>query len=131
MPDYLSKSDIAQELSAAGFGNKTQISRMLDGLAELAVDELSNGEDFLIPGIVKISWAYQPPKKKGERWKKGEEVNSFGNIVVKETDSPPIKAAVALKASLRGQVGKLRVKKEEASDFLKTSAGKNVKARKG
>lgn len=131
MPDYMSKSEIATELADRGLGGRVQISRILDGLADLAAEETGAGEDFVVPGICKIGWAYRAPKAKGERWHKGDEVQGFGGITtVKETDSPPVKAAVKLKASLMGKVGRNRVGTKEMAPFLKSKAGKNVVARK-
>lgn len=128
----MSKSEIATELAERGLGGRMQISRMLDGLADLAAEETGAGEDFVVPGICKISWAYRKPQAKGARWKKGDEVQGFGGIVsVKETDSPVVKPAVKLKASLLGKVGRNRVGTKEQSAFLKSKAGKNVVARKG
>jgi nucleoid DNA-binding protein len=131
MPDYLSKSDIAQLLADEGLGGKQQISRMLDGLADLAAEEVGAGNDFQVPGIAKLSWSYRPPKAKGERWRKGDEVTGFGGITsVKDSDSPAQKAHVKLNVKPFGKTSKLRVSKAEMSAFLKSKAGKNVVSRK-
>lgn len=131
MPDYMSKSEIAEVLAERGFGGKQQITRMLGGLADLAAEETSNGEDFVVPGIVKIGWAYAPAKAKGERWLAGDEVAGIGGIVqVKETDSPAQKQRVKLGVKLMGTVGKNRVGTKEMATFLRSKAGKNVIARK-
>lgn len=131
MPDYLSKSQISAELAARGIGGRIQINNILDGLAELAAEEIEAGNDFQVPGIVKIAWSYRAPQTKGARWKKGDEVTGFGGIAnVKTEDSPPVKPAVKLRAALRGRVGKSRVSATEMSAFLKSKAGKAVVARK-
>jgi hypothetical protein len=131
VPDYLSKTEIAAELSDRGLGGKRQIANILDGLADLAAEETGGGEDFVVPGICKIGWAYRAPKAKGERWKKGDEVVGFGGIAsVKDTDSPAQKAAVKLRPTLMGKVGKNRVGTKEQSAFLKSKSGKNVVSRK-
>jgi hypothetical protein len=131
VPDYLSKSEIAEELAGRGLGGKRQISNILDGLADLAAEETALGEDFVIPGIVKIGWAYRPPKGKGERWKKGDEVQGFGGITnVKDTDSPAQKATVKLRPTLMGKVRGNKVSPKSTGTFLRSKAGKNVVARK-
>lgn len=131
MPDYMTKTDIAAELASRGLGGRVQISRILDGLADLAAEETGSGEDFVVPGICKVSWAYRAPKGKGERWKKGDEVQGFGGIVnVKDTDSPAQKATVKLRAAPFGKVGRNRVKTENRAAFLKSKAGKTVVKRK-
>jgi hypothetical protein len=132
MPNYLSKTEIAQCLADMGLGQRVQISRILDGLAELAEEEVSEGNDFVVPNIVKVKWAYRKPKAKGDRWKAGDEVTGFGGITsVKEKDSPVVRPAVSLKAAPFGKVGKLRVSKAEMSAFLRSKSGKAVAGRLG
>jgi nucleoid DNA-binding protein len=134
VPDYMTKGEIAAELADRGHGGKVQIRRMLDGLAELAEEKLSEGSDFLVPGIVKISYKYRKPQKKGERWKKGETVIGFGGVEsVKEEDSPPVKAQIKLMPSLTGIVYRLKpsTKSEAQAAFIKSKAGKNIIKRKG
>jgi nucleoid DNA-binding protein len=127
----MSKSEIATELAERGLGGKRQISNVLDALADLAMEETGAGEDFVIPGICKIGWSYRAPKAKGERWKKGDSVVGFGGIEnVKDSDSPAQKAAVKLRPTLMGKVGKNRVGTKEQTGFLKSKAGKNVISRK-
>ena len=131
MASHLSKSEIAAALAEDGLGGKQQISRILDALADLAASEIEAGEDFVVPGICKVSYSYTPPKAKGERWKKGEEVVGFGGITsVKDTDSPAQKARVKLRAAPAGAVGKLRIGNKEQSAFLRSKAGKFVITRK-
>lgn len=127
----MSKGEIAQELSERGLGGKRLIMNVLDGLAELAAEETAAGEDFLVPGICKISWAYAPAQAKGARWHKGDEVVGFGGITqVKESDSPARKQRVKLAVRLAGAVGKNRVSSKEMSTFLRSKPGKNVISRK-
>jgi hypothetical protein len=106
----------------------------LDGLATLAAEEIEAGEDFTIPGVAKLTFTYAAPKKKGERWKKGDEVVGFGGIAsIKDTDSPPVKPRIRLKATPTGAVAKLRpgTKPDAQAAFLKSAAGKAVIKRKG
>lgn len=129
----LSKSQIAGELADMGLGGKRQITNILDGLAELAEDEINLGEDFTVPGICKVAYTYRPANAKGERWKKGEEVVGFGGIAsIKDADSPATKQKIGLRASPTGRVGKLKpgTKPPVQAAFLKSKTGKAVIARK-
>ena len=130
----LTKSELCAELSEMGLGGKTQIRNILDGLAEIAEDEIANGEDFTVPGICRLAWTYRKPQAKGARWKKGEEVVGFGGVAtVKDSDSPAVKAQARLKAYPTGATarGKPSTKPEAQAAFLKSKAGKNVASRKG
>lgn len=127
----MSRTEIAQELADRGLGGKRQILNILDGLSDLASEQTAAGEDFVVPGIVKIAYAYRAPSAKGSRWKKGDEVIGFGGVAnVKDTDSPAQKAAVKLRATLTGKTGRNRVGTKEMSTFLRSRAGKRVVARK-
>lgn len=86
---------IAEELDAA----KSDVREVLDLLAEVAEDEISQGNDFTIPGIGKIKFNYTPPLKKGEKYKKGETYIGFGGIEnVAEADSKARKQSIKLRA---------------------------------
>jgi nucleoid DNA-binding protein len=130
----LSKSQIAAELEARGLGRKRQISNVLDGLADLAQEQIAAGEDFTVPGIARISFAYQPALKKGEKYKKGDTVVGFGGIEQeKDADSPARKASVKLRVTAASAVKRIVPSKTDAvgqSSFLKSRAGKAVIARK-
>lgn len=134
----LTKSQLAQEIADVLAEDGTtiplrNIKDTLDGLAVVALEQVEAGNDLTIPGVAKLHYTYRAPKKKGERWKKGDEVTGFGGITeVKDADSPPVKAAIKLKASPTGQVGKVRPgsKPEQQAAFLKTAAGKTVVKRK-
>lgn len=130
----LSKTEIISGISAQTGIGKGLVKHVLDDLAALAEAEVAKGEDFTVPGIARISWAYRKPQKKGERWKKGETVQGFGGVEsVKDSDSPPVKAKARLTARPTGIVGQNKPKSspEEQAAFLKTSAGKAVAKRKG
>ena len=130
----LTKSQLVAELVESGAGDKKHVTNMLNALADIALDELELGNDFVVPGVVKLHYTYRKPQKKGERWKKGETVTGFGGIEsVKDSDSPPVKAAIKLRASLTGAVarGKPGSKPEAQSAFLKSKAGRAVVRRKG
>lgn len=116
-----------------GYDNvsKRVISDTLDGLAVIAEEQIAAGEDFTIPGVVKIAWSYVTPRKKGEMYKKGETYIGFGGIeTVAEADSKPRKESVKLRASVLAAIKRLGPTKETAARFMSTKTGKAVKARK-
>jgi hypothetical protein len=76
------------------------VKNVIDALADLAAEELSKGEDFTLPGVVKLKWAYTAPRKKGEQYKKGDTYNSFGTEKTAEQDSPARKQSIRLKPYL-------------------------------
>jgi nucleoid DNA-binding protein len=129
----LTKTHIAQVIEAMTGVKPNLVKNVLDALAELALDEISQGEDFTVPGIAKLSYSYRAPQKKGDRWSKGQEVVGFGGIAsVKDADSPPVKALIKLRASLTGAVSRNKpgTKPEAQAAFMKTKAAKRVIARK-
>jgi hypothetical protein len=128
----LTKHETAVEIGEiCGLGTTT-IKNVLDALAQVAAEELAAGEDFTVPGIVKVRWTYRSALAKGERWKKGAEVVGFGGIAsVKDSDSPARKASIGMRASLVGTVNKLKPKKAEMSTFMKTKTAKAVATRVG
>jgi hypothetical protein len=90
----LSKNQIAAELEERGLGRRRQIANILDGLASLAAEEIASGQDFTVPGIVKVGWAYTSPLAKGEKHRKGETYVGFGGQeITAEADSKPRKAS--------------------------------------
>jgi len=130
----LTKNDIAQEIEEMTGVKPNLVKNVMDAMAEIAADEVANGEDFAIPGIERIVWRYRKPQAKGARWKKGEEVQGFGGIVqTKDSDSPPVKAQARLVAVPTGDVNRAKPKRDPVSQaaFLKTRAGKAIAARRG
>jgi hypothetical protein len=130
----LTKMEIARELEAEGLGRARQIANILDGLANLAASEIGQGEDFTVPGIVKVAYTYTPAVKKGERFLKGDTYVGFGGEEkVAEADSPARKAKIKLAARPAGHVARLKPgsKPEAQSAFLKSKAGRAVVRRKG
>lgn len=120
---------LVDDLVERGAGDAAHVRNMLRHLADAASDAASTGEDFTVPGIVKIKFAYKAPQKKGERWTKGMEVAGFGGLVsIKDDDSPATKARVTLKPSLTGDVyrSKPGSKPEAQALYLKTKVGKAV-----
>jgi hypothetical protein len=106
---------------------------VLRSLADAAADAVEYGDDFTVPGIVKLQYAYRPAQKKGARWAKGDTVTGFGGIEsVKDEASPPVTAQIKLRANLTGDVRRLKpsAKPDEQTAFIKSKAGKNVVSRK-
>lgn len=132
MAAHLTKSQIAAELVALGAGDKKHVTNMLDKLAQLAAEEIEDGNDFVIPNVVKISYRYKASQKKGDRYKAGDTVKGPQGERVADADSPARKASVKLVAAPYGAVAKLKPGNAEGqAAFLKTKAGKNVVSRKG
>lgn len=130
----LTKSELIDILVEDGAGDRRHVSNMLNTLAAVGLEEIEAGEDFIIPGLVKIFYTYRKPQKKGERWKKGETRVGFGGVeTVADSDSPPVKPAVRLKAAPTGAIARAKPKTslEAQSAFLKSAAGKAVAKRKG
>lgn len=111
----LTKGQIAQELEDRGIGKKNQMMRALTALADIAAEEVGNGEDFTVPGICRVRYAYTTPRKKGEVY------IGFGGEEVKADKARPEKIRIA--ASAAGPLKKLLPSKG-------SKAYKNVVARK-
>jgi len=126
----LSKSQIADELAAQGLGGKRQITNILNELAELAADEIAEGEDFVVPGIAKVSWAYTAAQKKGEKYKKGDTYIGFGGIEnTAEADSKARPERIRLRATAAAPLKRLGPSKSNAA-FGKSKTARAVRARK-
>lgn len=126
----LSKTELTAEISEMTGVGRHLIKNILDAMAEVAEDEIKEGNDFTVPGVCRVYWLYTAPAKKGERYQKGDTYASFGGEKVAETDSPARKANVRLKAAPTGAVGRAAPKKNDRSRFLQTRAGKAIAARK-
>lgn len=128
----LSKSQIAAELADRGLGGKTQITNILNGLADLAAEEIAQGEDFTVPGIAAVKWSHTAPRAKGQMYKKGQEYVGFGGgVKVAEADSKARKAKVIAKASLAAPIKRIVPTRSGAEEFAKSKVGKAVARRKG
>jgi len=124
LPDSISESNVERACR-----NVTKI--VLDQLASLAQTELSEGETFTVPGVARVEYRYTAPKKKGERWKKGDEYEDrFDDNAKKmrETDSPPVAAKVVMRANPVIPVARLKPKRDPESQkaFFASTAGKNI-----
>jgi len=129
----LTKNQIAADIAQDTGVGQNLVKHVLDSLAELAATEVADGEDFTVPGVVRLSFTYRAPQKKGAKYKKGEKYTGFGGVeVTAEEDSKPVTEMVKLKAFPVGAVGQAKPgsKPEAQKDFLKSAAGKNVRSRK-
>jgi nucleoid DNA-binding protein len=128
----LTKTQIVDELVAKGAGDKRHVNNMLKALEEVAVEQIAKGEDFALPGVARVEYVYRAPKRKGERWTKGQTVSTMRGEEIKDSDSPPVAERCVLKAKPIGTVAKLRpgTKPEAQKEFFKTRAAKAVRARK-
>lgn len=129
----LNRGQLIEALVDRGAGDRKHVGNVLKHLAEVAEDEIGEGNDFVIPGVVRIDWQYRDPQKRGERWKKGDEVTGFGGIAsVKDADSPAVAARVKLRAVPTGAVARLKPgsKPEVQKEFLKGKVGRAIARRK-
>lgn len=130
----LTKNELAREVEAETGVKPNLVKNVLDAVAVIAQDEISRGNDFSVPGLVRIAWSYTKPRKKGEMFKKGETKVGFGGIeTVAEADSPARKPSVKLRAVPAAPIKAVAPKRdaEQQAAFLKTPAGKGITKRKG
>merc|ERR1712100_358250 len=69
----ISKGGIADAMATACETKKSDMSKVLDALAELAESEIKKGK-FTIPGIAMVKTRYKPATKAGKRMAFGKEV---------------------------------------------------------
>lgn len=126
----LNRTEICREISSSTGLGQLAVKHVLDDLAELAGEELEDGNDFVVPGICKVKYTHVPAQTKGSRWVKGDIVaNPFTKEeVVKEKDSPPVKARIRMTIGPLGIVRKLKPgsKPEAQAAFIKSKTGKAV-----
>ena len=68
------KGGIADALATATESKKSEMSKILDALAELATAETKKTGKFVIPGICMIKKRHKPARKAGKRMAFGKEV---------------------------------------------------------
>merc|ERR1711959_871553 len=68
------KGGIADALAAAWEAKKSEMSKALDALAELAAKEVKSTGKFTIPGICMVKPRHKPATKAGKRMAFGKEV---------------------------------------------------------
>merc|ERR1719478_1012973 len=69
----ISKGGIADALAAACETKRSEMTKVLGALAELAATEIKKGK-FTIPGIAMVKTRYKPATKAGKRMAFGKEV---------------------------------------------------------
>lgn len=129
----LTKNQIAAAISAETGLGINSVKHVLEDLADLAAQEIEDGEDFTVPGICKLMYTYRAPQKKGSKYKKGDTYVGFGGVEqTAEADSKPVSEQIKLKAAPTGAVARIKPgnKPEAQAAFLKTPAGKAVRKRK-
>ena len=131
--NMLTKNQIAADIADDTGVGQNLVKHVLDSLAELAAEEIKAGEDFTIPGVVRLSFSYRAPLRKGAKYKKGETYTGFGGVEqTAEEDSKPVTEMIKLKAFPVGAVNQAKPgsKPEAQKVFLKSAAGKAVRTRK-
>merc|ERR1711988_2073731 len=88
----LSKGAVADAVGAACDMKKTEVSKVLEALAELAGKEVKATGKFTIPGICMVKSRFKPASKAGKRMAFGKEVK------VKAKPARTIVKAFAVKA---------------------------------
>jgi nucleoid DNA-binding protein len=130
----LTKNDIAREVEADTGLKPNLVKRVIDSIADIAADEISQGNDFTLPGLVRISYRYTAPRKKGESYRKGETYVGFGGVEqTAEADSKARAAKIKLVATPATPVKKHMPKSSDQaaqSAFLKSKVGKAIAKRK-
>merc|ERR1719355_241011 len=70
----INKSAIADVLAAACEAKRSEMSKALDALAELAAKETKSTGKFTIPGICMVKTRHKPATKAGKRVAFGKEI---------------------------------------------------------
>ena len=63
----MAKSTLADALGAKCMQRRKEILKVLEALAEVAIDEVKNKGKFTIPGIVMMKKRYKAPRKAGKK----------------------------------------------------------------
>jgi nucleoid DNA-binding protein len=113
----MTKNELVVEMSEElGYG-RGDIRSMLDLLAEIAVDEIEQGNDFVVPGVVRLTYRYTKPRRKGDKY------TGFGGEEVVAKEARP--------ARVRLSVNAVKDIKVVAATDTKSKAGKAVAKAKG
>merc|ERR1711981_1065675 len=70
----MSKGGIADALATACESKRSDMSKVLEALAEVATKEVKGTGKFLIPGVCMIKTRHKPARKAGKRMAFGKEV---------------------------------------------------------
>lgn len=87
----MTKVQLIQTLADHAGIHRREATAVLDGLRDLAVEELREGNDFLLPGMVKLSVAHREARM-GRNVKTGEPIEIPARYVVRCKVSRPFQA---------------------------------------
>ena len=87
----MTKVELIRTLADTAGITRRETAAVLDGLRELAVEELRAGNDFLLPGMVKLSLAYREARM-GRNVRTGEAIEIPARHVVRCKCSRPFQA---------------------------------------
>ena len=87
----LTKTELKREIAAETELHPQDVQAVLDALVQIGKEELEDGEDFNIHGLVRLTYRYTTPRKKGDEYK------GFGGEIMKAEKARP--AAIKLKAA--------------------------------
>src|SRR5262245_40151546 len=113
----MTKNELVSEIAEEFNYSKQQIREILDMLAEIAVDEIGDGNDFVVPGIVRLTYNYTKPRKKGDKY------TGFGGEEIIAKEARPARVKLSVRA--------VREIKSVAATDTKSKAGKAVASAKG
>merc|ERR1719482_2294908 len=68
------KSAVADEMATACETKRSEMSKVLDALAELVTKEVKSTGKFKIPGVCMVKTRHKPARKAGKRMAFGKEV---------------------------------------------------------
>merc|ERR1719262_1973494 len=91
------KSGIADALATACESKRSDMSKVLEALAEVATKEIKGTGKFTIPGVCMIKTRHKPARKAGKRMAFGKEVRvkaKAAHTVVKAFAVKALKSAV-------------------------------------
>lgn len=131
----LTKHELALEVAEMADISPREAKAVFDSIAEIAQDEIAAGEDFSMPGLVRFTYKYTAPRKKGEMYKKGETYVGFGGVEqTAEADSKARAARIKLVATPATPIKAHMPKQSDSgqtSAFLRSKVGKAIVERKG
>ncbi len=87
----MTKVELIRTLADAAGISRREGAAVLDGLRDLAVEELRSGNDFLLPGMVKLSVVHREARM-GRNVRTGEAIEVPARDVVRCKVSRPFQA---------------------------------------
>lgn len=88
----MTKVELIGTLADTAGITRRETAAVLDGLRDLAVDELRAGNDFLLPGMLKLSLAYREARM-GRNVRTGDAIEIPARYVVRCKCSRPFQTA--------------------------------------